>query len=188
MGPRACYDESKRFGETLCYNYARQYGIPVKVARPFNNYGPGLTMKDGRVIPDFAADVIAGRDIVIFSDGTPKRTFCYVADAIIGYYKILVKGQTAEAYNIGAEGPEISISELAERIITIGRDLFGYEGKVIMGKSQDKDYLVNNPSRRRPLIDKARAHLGYRPEISLDEGLKRSMLWYYENRLEVHPL
>src|SRR6266704_1325 len=74
-GPRACYDESKRYGETLCVNFARQHGLPIKVARPFNNYGPGLKITDGRVIPDFARDILAGRDIVMLSDGSPTRTF-----------------------------------------------------------------------------------------------------------------
>ena len=95
-GPRACYDEAKRYGETLCVNFARQHGLPVKAARPFNNYGPGLKITDGRVIPDFARDVFAGRDIVMLSDGSPMRTFCYVADAVIGYLKVLVKGQPGE--------------------------------------------------------------------------------------------
>ena len=81
-GPRACYDESKRFGETLCVNFARQHGLPVTIARPFNNYGPGLKITDGRVIPDFARDILDGRDIVLLSDGSPTRTFCYVADAV----------------------------------------------------------------------------------------------------------
>ena len=112
-GPRACYDESKRYGETLCVNFARQHGVPIKVARPFNNYGPGLKITDGRVIPDFARDILAGRDIVMLSDGSAQRTFCYVADAVAGYYKILVKGRPGEAYNVGVETPEISMAELA---------------------------------------------------------------------------
>jgi len=92
-GPRACYDESKRFGETLCVVFAQEYGIPSKMARPFNNYGPGLKITDKRVIPDFARDIFAGRDLVMYSDGKPTRTFCYSADSITGYYKVLVKGQ-----------------------------------------------------------------------------------------------
>ncbi len=83
-GPRACYDESKRYGETLCVNFAQQYGLPVTVARPFNNYGPGLKITDRRVIPDLASNVLAGRDIVLLSDGSAKRTFCYAADAVVG--------------------------------------------------------------------------------------------------------
>ena len=119
-GPRACYDESKRYGETLCVNFAAQHRLPIKVARPFNNYGPGLKITDRRVIPDFARDILAGRDIVMLSDGSAKRTFCYVADAVAGYYKILVKGRPGEAYNVGVETPEISMQQLAEMLITQG--------------------------------------------------------------------
>ena len=181
-GPRACYDESKRYGETLCVNFARQYDLPIKIARPFNNYGPGLKITDRRVLPDFARDVLMGRDIVMLSDGSPTRTFCYVADAIVGYYKILVKGRSGEAYNVGVESPEISMAELAERIVTLARDLFGYKGKVVRQASPDQDYLTDNPNRRCPMIAKAKADLGYNPTISLDEGLKRSLIWYNDNR------
>lgn len=181
-GPRACYDESKRFGETLCVNFARQYGLPVRIARPFNNYGPGLKITDRRVIPDFARDILADRDIVMLSDGSATRTFCYVADAVIGYYKILTRGRDGEAYNIGVEAPEISIRDLAERMAALGRELFGYSGKVVHRPSEDKDYLVDNPNRRCPVITKARTELGYNPSISLDEGLRNSLLWYAENR------
>lgn len=181
-GPRACYDESKRYGETLCVNFAAQYNLPVKVARPFNNYGPGLKITDRRVIPDFAMDILSGRDIIMLSDGSPKRTFCYTADAIIGYYKILVRGRSGEAYNIGVEEPEISISLLAEKMVELAKDLFGYRGKVVFKSSQDQDYLTDNPNRRCPQIAKARIDLGYNPTITLDEGLKRALLWYSDNR------
>jgi nucleoside-diphosphate-sugar epimerase len=181
-GPRACYDESKRYGETLCVNFARQYGIPVKVARPFNNFGPGLKITDRRVIPDFARDILNGRDIVMLSDGSAKRTFCYVADAVVGYFKVLLKGRQGEAYNVGVEAPEISMLELADRMVSIARDLFGYSGSVVKAASEDKDYLVDNPNRRCPLIAKAREELGYDPRIGIDEGLRRSLLWYSGNR------
>lgn len=181
-GPRACYDESKRYGETLCVNFAHQYGLPIKAARPFNNYGPGLKITDRRVLPDFARDIFDGRDIILLSDGSPTRTFCYIADAIVGYYKILVKGHPGEAYNIGVETPEISMANLAERVVDLARDLFDYTGKVIRQTSSDQDYLVDNPNRRCPIIAKARQHLGYDPSISVDEGLKRSLIWYSGNR------
>lgn len=181
-GPRACYDESKRYGEALCVNFARQYGLPVKVARPFNNYGPGLKITDKRVIPDFARDIFAGRDIVMHSDGSPTRTFCYVADAVVGYFKILTKGRPGEAYNIGVEAPEISMNELADRIVAIAHQLFNYSGRVIKIPNTDKDYLVDNPNRRCPFIAKARQELGYNPSIPLDKGLTQSLIWYNENR------
>lgn len=180
-GPRACYDESKRYGETLCVVFAQQYGVEVKVARPFNNYGPGLKISDRRVIPDFARDVLAGRPIVMHSSGTPSRTFCYASDAVTGYLKVLVRGRAGEAYNIGTESPEISMAALAECVAAVGRELLGYGGEVIKQPSDEKDYLVDNPQRRCPSIAKARAELEYEPAISLDEGLRRSLVWYHQN-------
>jgi UDP-glucuronate decarboxylase len=181
-GPRACYDESKRYGETLCVNFAQQHGIPVKVARPFNNYGPGLKITDRRVLPDFARDIFSPRNIVMLSDGTARRTFCYVADAVIGYYKVLVRGRAGEAYNIGSEKPEISIAELADMVVSTSRELFGYKGKVIRQRSDDKDYLIDNPNRRCPDLTKARSELAYTPAVPFDEGLRRALVWYADNR------
>jgi len=155
--------------------------LQIKIARPFNNYGPGLKITDRRVIPDFARDIIANRDIVMLSDGSPTRTFCYTADAIIGYYKVLTRGGRGESYNIGVEGPEISVAALAEKTVQIARDLFGYKGRVIRQSSSEKDYLVDNPNRRCPLIRKARMDVGYDPEVSLEEGLRRSLIWYMGN-------
>ncbi len=181
-GPRACYDEAKRYGETLCVNFARQHGIPVKCARPFNNYGPGLKITDGRVLPDFCRNVLNGEDIVMLSDGKAKRTFCYDADSIMGYYRILVNGKPGEAYNIGVETPEISMRELADRVVALAKELVGYTGKVVQKTSADPDYLVDNPNRRCPIITKAREQIGYQPTITLEEGLRRSLNWYRENR------
>lgn len=181
-GPRACYDESKRFGETLCVVFAKNEGIPTRIARPFNNYGPGLKITDGRVIPDFARDVLAGHDIVMLSDGSPTRTFCYVTDAIIGYYKALVRGSAGEPYNIGIDRPEISIADLARLVTATAHELFGYRGKVVLGKSREAEYLLDNPNRRCPVIDKARQQLDFHPEVTVEEGIRRSLTWYHYNR------
>jgi nucleoside-diphosphate-sugar epimerase len=181
-GPRACYDEAKRCGETLCSIYARHSGVPTRIARPFNNYGPGLKINDGRVLPDFARDVLTGRDIVMLSDGSATRTFCYAADAVVGYFKVLVRGRDGEPYNIGTESPEISVAELGERVAEAARRLFGYRGKVVFQPSEDASYLVDNPNRRCPDIGKARAELGYDPAIGFDDGLERTLLWYRENQ------
>ncbi len=163
--------------------YAQHEGIPVKIARPFNNYGPGLKITDGRVIPDFAGNVLAGRDIVMFSDGSPKRTFCYATDAIAGYYKVLVRGGDGEPYNVGIERPEISMAELATHVIEAARQLFGYQGKVVLGKAQEADYLIDNPNRRCPVIRKAREQLGYAPRVAVEDGVRRSLIWYHHNRV-----
>ncbi|MHA3980934.1 NAD-dependent epimerase/dehydratase family protein [Halovulum sp. GXIMD14794] len=180
-GPRACYDESKRYGETLCVNFARAYGLKISIARPFNNYGPGLKISDRRVLPDFARDILEGRDIVMLSDGSPTRTFCYIADAIVGYYKILLRGEPGEAYNIGTEEPEISMAELADRVAELGRELYDYKGQVVRKVSEEAAYLVDNPNRRCPVIAKAREALGYDPSVGAEDGLRRALIWYGEN-------
>ncbi len=179
-GPRACYDEAKRYGETLAVTFAREYGVPVTIARPFNNYGPGLPLDDGRVLPDLCADLLAGRDLTLLSDGSPTRTFCYVADAVTGLLRLLTRGRPGEAYNIGAAGPEVSIAELAERVAAVGRELFGYPGRVVRGTSPDGEYLTDNPTRRCPDVSKARDELGFEATTGLDDGLRRTLRWYAE--------
>ncbi len=106
-----------------------------------------------------------------------------MADAICGYYKILAKGQPSEAYNIGVEKPEISMAELAGKILALGCELFGYTGKVVRQESADGDYLLDNPLRRCPVIEKARRDLGFNPSVSIDDGLRRAMIWYGDNRV-----
>ena len=161
-GPRACYDESKRYGETLCVNFARQHGIPVTMVRPFNNYGPGMKITDGRIIADLFRDALAGRDLVLLSDGSPTRTFCYVSDAVTGYYLALLRGRPGEAYNIGVDGPEIPMRDLAAMIAGLANDLFGHEVKVVHGRSPEADYLVDNPT--------GAARTSPRPETSCSTG------------------
>ncbi|MBI5638016.1 MAG: NAD-dependent epimerase/dehydratase family protein [Nitrospinae bacterium] len=178
-GPRACYDESKRYGETLCVNFHQSRGVPVKIARPFNNYGPGLSIDDRRVIPDFCKNILNGQNIVMLSDGSPTRTFCYIADAISGYLLMLLSNHNGESFNIGIETPEISIRNMALTLLNVAERELGIGGlKLITGTSEDKNYLVDNPDRRRPSIEKARRLLGYNPKVSLGEGLRRALLWY----------
>lgn len=172
IGPRACYDEAKRFGETLCYLFAQRHGLPITIARPFNNYGPGMSPYDKRVPADFARAVIEGRDIEIFSDGTPTRTFCYVADAIVGYLKALLHGQF-DYFNIGMDHPEVSIRELAEIYVESAREVFGYRGELRLAPPPDAAYLTHNPNRRCPNIQKARKVLGFAPEIVVQQGVMR---------------
>jgi len=178
-GPRACYDESKRFGETMCMLFSRQYNLPIGVARPFNNYGPGMRLNDKRVPADFALAIYEGRDIEILSDGSPTRTFCYIADSISGYLKILLHGKY-DYFNIGIEKPEITISELAEIYVRAGKDVFGYTGKVNYAVSGDNHYLTDNPQRRCPDISKAQRVLGYNPSITVEEGVARFLRYIKE--------
>lgn len=180
-GPRACYDESKRYGETLCVNFARERGVPVRIARPFNNFGPGMKITDGRVIADLCRDVLEGRDLALLSDGSPTRTFCYVSDAVTGYYLALLRGGDGEPYNIGTEQPEISMAELAEALVRQAKELFGATLHVTRRVSDEQVYLVDNPNRRCPDLTKARRELGYVPEIGIEEGLRRTLLWYAGN-------
>jgi len=172
IGPRACYDESKRFGETLCYVFAKKYAMPITIARPFNNYGPGMRLDDRRLPADFAKSVVEGRDIVVLSSGSPTRTFCYVSDAIIGYLRCLLHGEF-DYFNIGIENPEITVCELGELYRRAGREIFGYAGEIRFEKSLDAEYLTDNPSRRCPDIRKARTLLNYAPKIHIDEGVRR---------------
>ncbi|MBI1340923.1 NAD-dependent epimerase/dehydratase family protein [bacterium] len=180
-GPRACYDESKRYGETLCVNFAEQHDLQITIARPFNNYGPGLKITDRRVLPDFARDVFAGRDIVMLSNGAPTRTFCYIADAIVGYFKVLVIGRKGESYNVGTDAAEVSMAQLADEVVRIASERWGYAGRVVRQVSSDKNYLVDNPNRRCPVITKARTELGYEPRVGFEDGLERALIWYSGN-------
>lgn len=179
-GPRACYDESKRFGETMCMLYAQKYDMPIGVARPFNNYGPGMRLNDKRVVADFAQSVYRGEDIEILSDGSPTRTFCYISDAITGYLKILLHGEY-DYFNIGIDGPEIPISELASLYVEAGKEIMGYEGSVRFAHSNETAYLTHNPQRRCPDISKAKRLLGYQPQVEVREGVGRFLQFIKEN-------
>ncbi|SHJ39394.1 UDP-glucuronate decarboxylase [Clostridium cavendishii DSM 21758] len=184
LGPRACYDESKRFGETMCYLFSNQYNMPITIARPFNNYGPGMKLDDQRVPADFAKAVFENRDIVMFSDGSPTRTFCYIADAIIGYLKVLTYGKF-DYFNIGIDTPEISIKELADIYVDKAKKIFGHECNAQFQISSDKDYLTNNPARRCPDISKAKTTLMYNPSIDVETGVERFLEYIKINNGEL---
>jgi UDP-glucuronate decarboxylase len=174
IGPRACYDESKRFGETLSVNFWRTHRVPVKIVRPFNNYGPGLALDDRRVVPDFCRCVLEQRDIVLLSDGTPTRTFCYVSDAVTGFYLLLLSDLNGEPVNIGSDGPELSVAELAALVVRAS----GGSVKVVRRTSEDADYLRDSPARRCPDLTRARGRLGYAPVVSIEQGLRNTLTWY----------
>ena len=173
-GPRACYDESKRYGETLCVNYWQIHKIPIKIARPFNNYGPGLSINDGRVIPDFFNNIIKNQNIEILSDGKATRTFCYISDAINGYLRILLSDHNGEPFNIGIEEPEINIDTLAKKCIDVSNSKVKINYKI----SSDINYTIDNPNRRCPDISKAKNLLKFKPIVNIDDGLKYTFLNY----------
>lgn len=177
-GPRACYDESKRFGETMAWVYAQQFGTPITIARPFNNFGPGMAATDKRLPADLAARVVAGADIEILSSGTPTRTFCYVTDALVGYLMCLVHGKY-DYFNIGNASPELSVMDLARMFQETAAELWGYAGTIHQATSDDPDYLTDNPQRRCPDLTKAAEILGYRPEVSVSEGVRRYLSHQY---------
>jgi len=175
-GPRACYDESKRLGETLATTYHRLYRSPVKIIRPFNVYGPGQRLDDGRIIPDLMSAAFHRRPIVLYSDGRATRSFCYVRDAIRGMLLIMLNGAAGEAFNVGND-EEISIGELAEIVSRL-------EGSphlpIRFETSQDCDYLSDNPQRRCPDLTKLKTLGDWKPEVKVREGLKRTLQSYRE--------
>lgn len=178
-GPRACYDESKRMGETLCVNFFRTRGVPVKIARPFNIYGPGLRLDDKRVIPDLFTGALSSREIIMHSDGKPTRSFCYVSDAVDAFVKILLSDQNGESFNVGNDSEEVTMAALAGKVAGL------FEGvRVVYKKSGEADYLADNPYRRCPNLEKSRRLVGYEPKVPLDAGLARLKRWYEEQLKE----
>ena len=183
MGPRSCYDESKRLGETLCYNYYNKYDVKVKIVRPFNNYGPGLSINDRRVIPDFFKSIIYSNKIILLSDGSATRTFCYVSDALEGYLRALLSENNGEAFNIGNREPEISILELANLIAKVS----GKNPEIKYQRSIDNNYLKDNPNRRCPDITKASKLLSFNAKTNLYKGLQKT--WeYYQDSVIFDPI
>jgi len=172
MGPRACYDEAKRFGEAMCNIFNQKYDIPISIARPFNNYGPGMNINDKRLPADFAKAVHEGRNLVMYSNGKPTRTFCYIADSITGYLKVLLHGKL-DVFNIGIEKPEVSVADFANLFAKNARKYYDYKGDVVFEVSTDEEYMTDNPNRRCPNINKAREILDYNPSIDVDEGIGR---------------
>ncbi|MFC3886621.1 NAD-dependent epimerase/dehydratase family protein [Bacillus songklensis] len=184
IGPRACYDEAKRFGETLCYLYAEKFHMPISIVRPFNNYGPGMRLNDKRVVADFTKAIFENKKLIMYSDGKPTRTFCYVTDAIIGYLKALLY-EPFDYFNIGIDKPEISIKELAEIYRKIGSAIYDFNQSIEFREPEEQGYLTHNPLRRCPDISKARKLLNYSPSISIVEGVRRSLIFLKEGG-EIH--
>lgn len=172
QGPRACYDESKRVGETLCYIFHTQNGTHTNTIRPFNVFGPGMQETDYRVLPNFASRLKGGQPLNVYGTGNQTRTFCYITDAMVGFMLVMLKGVAGEAYNIGNPKPEISMVELVQRI----------EGVLTKPVAHNvieypDSYPADEPNRRAPDIRKARLQLEYEPAVDLDDGLKRFLDW-----------
>lgn len=170
-GPRSCYDESKRYGESLVRAYRDEHGLDVRVARIFNTYGPRMRLDDGRVIPNFMKQALTGKDLTVYGDGKQTRSFCYVSDMIDGLVALL-ESDTQEPVNIG-NPDERTINELAEVVL----EVTGSESGITHGELPPQD-----PQVRRPDISKARSELGWEPDVGLEEGLKKS-IEYFESQL-----
>jgi UDP-glucuronate decarboxylase len=162
VGPRSCYDEGKRCAETLCFIYQQQYGVPVRIARIFNTYGPGMRLLDGRVVINFIVQALAHAPLTVYGDGSQTRSFCYVDDLIEAVMRMMEATEGIEGpVNIG-NPVEIRVLELAERIIR----LTGSRSPILM-----KPLPIDDPPRRRPDISLAIRTLGWRPRTDLDSGL-----------------
>ena len=175
-GPRACYDESKRLAETISILYFQQYKIPIKIARPFNVYGPYLNLDDGRIIPDFMNNAINKSQIIIHSDGSPTRSFCYVSDAIGGFFKLLLSKHDGIICNVGND-EEVSVKNVADTI----KKIIAKPISIKIIESDDPNYTKDNPQRRCPDLSLIKKTVNYIPKIDLEEGLKRVYKWYRSN-------
>jgi len=172
QGPRACYDESKRIGETLCYVFHNTFGTHTNVIRPFNVYGPGMQETDYRVLPNFASRIKAGEPLNVYGSGQQTRTFCYVTDALVGFLLVILRGVSGETYNIGTRRPEVSMRQLVEHIERVLQRPF--DTHLI---AHPDSYPADEPNRRCPDIRKAQLHLEYEPEVELEDGLRRFFDW-----------
>lgn len=173
---RSCYAESKRMGETMAVSWHHQYGVPTRIVRPFHTYGPGMRLDDGRVFADFVADIVNNRDIVLNSDGSARRSFCYLADATAGFFTVLLNGENATAYNVGNDRGEISILDLAELLVGMFPEK---KLRVIKNAgTAPTGYLRSALSRNCP--DVSRIHkLGWQPHTSINEGFFRTIRSYF---------
>ncbi len=169
IGPRSCYDEAKRCAETLFFDYYRQHGIPIKVARIFNTYGPRMHPNDGRVVSNFILQALRDQPITIYGDGSQTRSFCFVDDMIEGLIKLMAtpNGFTGPV-NLG-NPYEMSIRELAEKIIAIS----GSGSKIICQALPQDD-----PKQRKPDISLAKEALGWSPAVKLEEGLVQTIAYF----------
>jgi UDP-glucuronate decarboxylase len=168
IGIRSCYDEGKRAAETLTFDYHRQYGLDIRVARIFNTYGPRMAANDGRVVSNFIVQALKGDPITVYGDGTQTRSFCYVDDLIDGFTKLFFKEGIIEPINLGNPKP-INMLDLANEVI----GLTGSKSKIEM-----KELPVDDPKQREPEISKARELLAWSPRITREEGLVRTVEYF----------
>jgi len=172
VGPRGVYDEAKRFAEAMTMAYHRFHGVETRIVRIFNTYGPRMRLDDGRALPTFMGQALAGEDLTVFGEGSQTRSFCYVDDLIEGIYRLAHTG-VVDPVNIGNPS-EITIREFADRVLAIT----GSKSKIV-----ERPLPEDDPKVRQPDISRARELLGWEPRIGLEDGLRRT-LDYFANRLK----
>ena len=171
IGPRACYDEGKRAAETLFFDYHRQAGVPIKVARIFNTYGPRMHRQDGRVVSNFIVQALLGQPITIYGEGSQTRSFCYVDDLIDGLMRLMASpAEVIGPINIG-NTREFTILELARMVVEITGSRSEIVGKPLPG---------DDPKQRQPDIARAREKLGWEPKVPVQDGLTRTVAYFRE--------
>jgi dTDP-glucose 4,6-dehydratase len=167
VGPRSCYDESKRFAEALVMAYHRTYGLRTNIARIFNTYGPRMKLNDGRVVPAFLDQALRGQPITVFGDGSQTRSFCYVSDLVDGLYRLMLSD---ERYPVNLGNPhEMTILEFAGQI----KRLIGAKCTI-----EYQELPQDDPRKRRPDITKAKRVLGWEPKVPLEEGLRETIEYF----------
>lgn len=172
FGPRSCYDESKRFAETMTYIYLHKYGIDARVMRIFNTYGPRMQKDDGRVISNFINAAISNKPLEIYGEGNQTRSFCFVSDMVEGIYRTMFsEGTKGEVFNLG-NPDEYKVIDLAQKIITMTNS----RSQIVY-----KPALPDDPQQRCPDITKAKDILGWEPKVLLEEGLKLTIDYYKNN-------
>ncbi len=173
-GPRSCYDESKRFGETMSLAFWRVYNVPVKIIRPFNVYGPGIRPDDFRVLPNFIEHALRKEPLPIHGHGRNTRSFCYINDEIEAIFRLLFSEENGESFNVGTPGPEVSVRDLALMVAKA----MPHAVEVVNIDPPHAVYATSDPKRRCPDISKLIARTGFKPRYSLAEGLTRTIRWF----------
>lgn len=169
IGPRACYDESKRLGETLTMEYVRQYGTNARIVRIFNTYGPNSQIHDGRMIPNFITQALKNETLVVYGDGSKTRSICYVSDLVDGLMRAMFSDNTrGEVFNLG-NPDEHTVLDYAHTIITL------CQSRSTLHFEPDR---IDDPERRQPDISKAKAVLGWEPKVSMEAGLSQTIAWF----------
>ena len=165
VGIRSCYDEGKRMAETFCFDYHRQYGVESRIVRIFNTYGPGMLSSDGRVVSNLIVQALRSEDLTIYGDGMQTRSFCYVSDTVDALVRMMNAEHIMGPVNVG-NPHEVTILEIAQRVLRIT----GSASRIVF-----QPFPEDDPHRRRPDITRAVSSLGWRPQVQLDEGLRRTI-------------